>query len=85
MASYTYTDESGHMQAVQHGMIDNPVIVCACGLDMWRMPPQSVSVSWGGLSPSNSINRSVEVEDFINPNNVDERLDDYERKNDGRP
>jgi len=84
MPNYTYTDDAGHFEAVQKGQEENPIIVCACGLDMWRMPSLIAAVSWGGLSPSNAMSRSREVSEFIEPNNVAKRRDEYERKRDGR-
>ena len=85
MANYTYTDDAGHFRAVQHGMEENPAIACACGLDMRRMPSNIAGVSWGGLSPTNAVNRSREVTDFLEPDNIKKRRDEFERKRDGRP
>ena len=85
MPNYTYTDDAGHFVAAQHGILDNPIMVCACGLDMWRMPSRIANVSWGGLSPSNAVNRSREITEFIDPNNVAKRRDEFERKRDDRP
>ena len=86
MPNYTYTDEAGHIKDVRHGQLENSTVVCACGSDMWRMPSNVNHVSWsGGLSPTDAVNRSEEVSEFINPNNVAKRRDEFERKRDGRP
>ena len=85
MAEYTYTDDAGHFLSAQHGMTENPVVACACGLDMWRMPSSVAHVSWDGLSPTNAVNRSREVTDFLEPDNIKKRRDEFERKRDGRP
>ena len=85
MPNYTYTDDAGHFEAVQHGIADCIILICACGLDMWKMPSRISGVNWGGLSPSNAVNRSRVVSEFIDPNNIAERRNEFERKRDDRP
>ncbi len=84
MPNYTYTDDAGHFLAVRHGIAENPVIACICKLIMWRMPSRIAGVNWGGLSPSSAMKRSRAVSEFIDPNNVAKRRDEFERKRDGR-
>jgi hypothetical protein len=52
MPEYLYIDENEHTQTVTHPVVfDEPVTCVACGSEMWRKP-QSFTVTWGGLRPS---------------------------------
>ncbi len=52
MPDYVYLDHNAHRRTITHRMLYTTGIICAaCGSIMWRKP-QSPSVNWGGLRPS---------------------------------
>jgi hypothetical protein len=52
MPEYIYTDAYRHEQTATLPMTSTAVVICtACGAQMWRKP-QPISVTWGGLRPS---------------------------------
>ena len=52
MPTYVYMCPNGNTETMTLPMFyDEPVICAGCGLEMWRKP-QAVTVTWGGLKPS---------------------------------
>ena len=78
MPTYVYTDRE-HEQEETHLMQESPVILCRiCQKKMWRKP-QSFRVNWNGLPPHLEHGRSAINREFIDPNKIAERRDDYEK------
>ena len=52
MPEYIYMDKNDHRQTMTLPMEYSTAVICTtCGLEMWRKP-QQVTVTWGGLRPS---------------------------------
>ena len=78
MPTYVYTDREHDLEVI-HLMTESPVIMCPiCGKQMWRKP-QPVRVNWNGLPPHLEQGRSAINREFIDPNKIAERRDDYEK------
>lgn len=77
MPQYLYIDQFRHHVTLTARMGYTTGVICAtCGAEMWRKP-QAVSVTWGGLRPSQG-ELSHEIQDHIR--DVDRKRDRYEDK-----
>ena len=75
---YIYSDGK-HQKEAEHGMMESPVIVCdICGQPMHRKP-QAIMVNWGGLPPHLEHVRGAGAREFINPNAIAKRRDEYNK------
>jgi len=75
MPEYLYGCEAKHRQFTEHGMLENPVIICSiCGKVMHRVP-QVTAVNWNGLPPHLEHLRSNAVQNMIT--NADENRAKY--------
>lgn len=79
MPEYLYTDGEGHEVTKTHRMLYTTSVYCdICGAEMWRKP-QPVSVTWGGLSPSQgAVNKRIR--NLIN--SAPERRDNFDKAHD---
>lgn len=75
MGQYLYIDENGHQMTVTHRMLYTTSIVCSvCDAEMWRKP-QPITVTWGGMAPSQG-ELHPEIRGLIDT--ADERRDAFE-------
>ena len=82
MPEYLYKCPEAHTTSITHPMLFNGAISCTiCNGQMWRVP-QSVTVTWGGLAPSEAGEMSPEVADHIN--NADRKRDEYQAMKEAR-
>ena len=78
MPVYVYSDGQ-HKQEQEHGMTQNPTVMCqVCGLTMHRVP-QITAVNWNGLPPHLEHYRGKGAQELIDPNRIAERRDDYQK------
>jgi len=79
MPEYLYKCENEHLEDVVHPMLWSTGVVCAvCDNLMWRVP-QAVSVTWGGLAPSDG-DLAPEIQQHLST--LDEQRADFEQIHD---
>lgn len=75
MPEYLYGCEEKHRQFTEHGMLENPVIICPICKKVMHRVPQVTAVNWNGLPPHLEHLRSDAVQNMIT--NADENRAKY--------